>query len=53
MGPGTLFADLRYGFDFSDTTFKYDGEKMDVLKKSSLQISLGYSYTFETPQKTR
>jgi hypothetical protein len=46
IGPGTLFADLRYGFDFSDTKFDYAGTEIETLKKSSRQISVGYSYTF-------
>jgi hypothetical protein len=46
IGPGTLFADLRYGFDFSDTKFDDAGTEVTVLKKSSFQISAGYSYKF-------
>jgi hypothetical protein len=46
MGPGTVFADLRYGFDFSDTKFDYAGTEMKALKKSSFQLSAGYSFAF-------
>jgi len=39
VGPGSIFADVRYAFDFSDVkinSYKY-------LKKSGIHIGLGYS----------
>jgi hypothetical protein len=43
VGPGTLFGDLRYGFDFSEIEFEFMGITEKVLKKSAFHIGIGYS----------
>ncbi|WP_461258035.1 outer membrane beta-barrel protein [Treponema sp. R80B11-R83G3] len=45
IGPGVLFADIRYGFDFLDTEFEFMGSTEKVLKKSAFHIGVGYSIT--------
>ena len=40
LGPGTIFADLRYAFDFSDI----EVDSIKTLKKSAVHIGVGYSF---------
>jgi hypothetical protein len=42
LGPGNLFADLRYAVDFGDTEASLEGEKLSIYKRSMFMFSLGY-----------
>ena len=46
LGPGALFADVRYAFDFFDSEFDFGGEKQKVLSKSAIHIGIGYALQF-------
>ena len=43
VGSGTIFADIRYGFDTSETEFTYYGTTEKILKKSAIHFGIGYS----------
>jgi TolB-like protein len=43
IGPGVLFADIRYMADLADTTFTGDEISATVYRRGILGISLGYS----------
>jgi hypothetical protein len=42
LGPGNLFADLRYAIDFSETGISLEGEEVSIYKRSVFMFSLGY-----------
>jgi hypothetical protein len=42
LGPGNLFADLRYAMDFGETEVSYEGEKLSIYKRSMFMFSVGY-----------
>jgi len=44
IGPGTLFGDIRYAFDFSETTMTGIG---NYWTKSALHLGIGYSISLE------
>jgi hypothetical protein len=46
LGPGTLFADVRYSGDFEDSEIEESGQTMKVFKKSGVGIGIGYSFQF-------
>jgi opacity protein-like surface antigen len=43
VGPGTIFADIRYAFDFSESEFISNGTTLKVWKKSAIHFGIGYS----------
>jgi len=43
VGPGTIFGDIRYAFDFSESEFTYYGTTEKILKKSAIHFGIGYS----------
>jgi hypothetical protein len=43
LGPGVLFADIRYGMDFSEVEFEFDGNTIKPFKKSGLGLGVGYT----------
>jgi hypothetical protein len=44
MGPGVLFADLRYLMDFGNTSIRDDYGVLSVYKRSQVSVSLGYEF---------
>jgi hypothetical protein len=42
IGPGTLFADIRYGMDFNDTKINFEQITASVYKRNIIHFSLGY-----------
>jgi hypothetical protein len=44
LGPGALFADARYAYDFAESKTKED--KDGVYQKSAIQFGLGYAFQF-------
>ncbi|GHV94413.1 hypothetical protein AGMMS50293_07330 [Spirochaetia bacterium] len=42
VGPGVLFADLRYAGDFTDTKIKDGGQSIEYFTRSKLPITIGY-----------
>jgi hypothetical protein len=43
LGPGTVFADVRYAGDFGYITSDYNGNK-EVSKRKKTYFSLGYEF---------
>jgi hypothetical protein len=41
-GPGTLFIDIRYGMDFSDTKVEFEQRTASIFKRSVLHFLIGY-----------
>jgi hypothetical protein len=46
LGPGTLFADVRYSGDFEDSEVEVAGQTIKIFKKSGVGIGIGYSFLF-------
>jgi TolB-like protein len=44
LGPGTLFADVRYAGDFDYVRIKGDWGSRDIYKRSMASYSLGYEF---------
>jgi hypothetical protein len=42
LGPGNLFADLRYAMDFSETEVSIENVTLEIYKRSMFMFSLGY-----------
>jgi hypothetical protein len=48
IGPGVLFADIRYAGDVNDIAVEVESgrTKLTFLKRSGVHLGIGYSYTF-------
>jgi hypothetical protein len=46
LGPGTLFLDIRYAGDFTDTQVKGDWGSRGLYKHSRAIFSMGYEFGF-------
>jgi hypothetical protein len=44
LGPGVLFGDLRYSFDFNAVEFMMGGRSIKFATKSAIQLGVGYAF---------
>ena len=46
LGPGTLFADIRYGGDFGKTSISDNSGVLSIYSRSAFSFALGYEFGF-------
>ncbi|MDR1862560.1 MAG: PorT family protein [Treponema sp.] len=46
VGPGKIIADIRFLMDFTPLKIKEGGETIEAIKRRSLNITLGYEFSF-------
>lgn len=46
IGPGTLFADIRYGGDFGNTSISDGNGALSVYSRNAVSFTLGYEFGF-------
>jgi hypothetical protein len=46
LGPGKIIADLRFLLDFNPLKVKEDGITAEIIKRRSLNITVGYEFSF-------
>ncbi|MDR0451505.1 MAG: PorT family protein [Treponema sp.] len=42
LGPGILFLDTRYGYDFGETVIRIDDQNLINYRRTMLSVSIGY-----------